>query len=80
MGARVGELACGKAHEYFEVERREICHVPPGNPSKARTITVSSSSVPAHVGHGDLLGACGEIPEEQDARETAPDASRGRKK
>jgi hypothetical protein len=38
--------------------RIEICHVPPGAPAEARTITVSGSSLPAHLSHGDPLGAC----------------------
>jgi hypothetical protein len=35
-----------------------ICHIPPGNPSKRHTITVGASAVPAHLGHGDTVGAC----------------------
>lgn len=35
-----------------------LCHVPPGNPSKAHTITVSSSAVDAHMAHGDYIGEC----------------------
>ena len=35
-----------------------ICHVPPGNPAKAHTITVSVNAVPAHLRHGDECGAC----------------------
>jgi len=35
-----------------------LCHIPPGNPSKAKTITVGASAVPAHLAHGDYLGAC----------------------
>ncbi|MCI0711849.1 MAG: hypothetical protein L0154_16960 [Chloroflexi bacterium] len=37
-----------------------ICHIPPGNSNNAHTITVDASSVSAHLGHGDYLGACGE--------------------
>lgn len=36
----------------------QICHVPPGNPDNFHTITVSDNAVQAHLGHGDLLGAC----------------------
>ena len=35
-----------------------LCHRPPGNPSHAHTISVGSSAVPAHLNHGDHLGAC----------------------
>ncbi|HSS78396.1 MAG TPA: calcium-binding EGF-like domain-containing protein, partial [Thermoanaerobaculia bacterium] len=35
-----------------------ICHVPPGNPGNAHTITVSEAAVAAHLGHGDHLGSC----------------------
>lgn len=35
-----------------------ICHVPPGNPDNAHSISVSASAIPAHMGHGDTLGAC----------------------
>ena len=35
-----------------------ICHIPPGNPAAAHTITVGERAVPAHLAHGDTLGAC----------------------
>jgi len=35
-----------------------ICHVPPGNPDNAHTITVGEPAVIAHVAHGDSIGAC----------------------
>jgi hypothetical protein len=35
-----------------------ICHIPPGNPRNAHTIVVAESAVPAHLAHGDSLGAC----------------------
>jgi hypothetical protein len=35
-----------------------ICHRPPGNPGNAHTISVGAAAVPAHLGHGDTLGAC----------------------
>ena len=38
--------------------RVEICHVPPGEPENARTLTVSGSSLAAHTAHGDTLGPC----------------------
>ena len=35
-----------------------ICHIPPGNPGNAHTITVGAPAVSAHLAHGDTLGAC----------------------
>jgi len=35
-----------------------LCHVPPGNPGNAHTITVSEHAVRAHLAHGDTLGEC----------------------
>jgi hypothetical protein len=35
-----------------------ICHIPPGNPDNAHTITVSTSAVDAHMAHGDSMGEC----------------------
>jgi hypothetical protein len=41
-----------------------ICHAPPGNPGKAKTLAVSVNAVPGHLlNHpGDKLGNCGEEP------------------
>lgn len=36
----------------------KICHVPPGRPSKFRTITVAVSALLSHLTHGDSLGEC----------------------
>ncbi len=35
-----------------------ICHIPPGHPETASTITVNPSALVAHLNHGDSLGAC----------------------
>jgi len=35
-----------------------ICHIPPGNPSKAHTITVGGPAVDRHLAHGDEIGSC----------------------
>lgn len=39
-------------------DKQEVCHIPPGNPDNAHTITVSASAVDAHLAHGDTLAAC----------------------
>lgn len=44
--------------EEGEEEQVTLCHIPPGNPDNAKTITVGASAVPAHLAHGDYLGAC----------------------
>lgn len=37
----------------------EICHIPPGNPGNAHTITISEKALDAHLtNHGDYLGPC----------------------
>ncbi len=38
--------------------RVTICHIPPGNPDNARTITISVRALTAHLAHGDLCGPC----------------------
>jgi len=37
-----------------------ICHIPPGNEDNPQSISVSENAVPAHLDHGDSLGACEE--------------------
>jgi hypothetical protein len=61
-----------------------ICHIPPGNPANAHTLTVGEPAVKAHLRHGDTLGSCGGSqeptpdagtpPTESDAGTTTPDA------
>jgi hypothetical protein len=42
-----------------QAEKVTICHIPPGNPENAHTITISVNALPAHVEqHGDEVGAC----------------------
>ncbi len=36
----------------------EICHIPPGNPANAHTISVGGNAIKSHLKHGDYLGAC----------------------
>jgi hypothetical protein len=35
-----------------------ICHIPSGDHSKRKTLSVGSSAWPAHQAHGDYRGAC----------------------
>ncbi|MCH8165480.1 MAG: filamentous hemagglutinin N-terminal domain-containing protein [Planctomycetes bacterium] len=40
-------------------EKVTICHIPPGNPDNAHTITVGAPAVDPHIDHhGDTVGAC----------------------
>ena len=56
------EEACDEEDEpdCDQEDRVTLCHIPPGNPSKAKTIAVCEQCVPDHLGHGDLLGSCEE--------------------
>jgi len=47
-------FTCGSAGS-----KVSICHIPPGNPARARTICISANAVPAHLAqHGDYCGPC----------------------
>lgn len=35
-----------------------LCHIPPGNADAQHTISVDYSALPAHMAHGDVIGAC----------------------
>ncbi len=41
-----------------EADKVTVCHIPPGNPDNAHTITVGAPALDAHLGHGDTQGAC----------------------
>jgi hypothetical protein len=55
-----------------------VCHVPPGNPDNAHTISVSAKALPAHLAHGDQEGECRAVVDQGPrafvwhTRETAP--------
>ena len=35
-----------------------VCHIPPGNPTNSHLIIVGTSSLTAHLNHGDTKGSC----------------------
>ncbi len=39
-------------------EKVTICHIPPGNPSKAKTLSIDADDVQSHLNHGDYQGEC----------------------
>jgi hypothetical protein len=52
-----GEYGSGSSQYQYQ-SRVTICHVTGSKKHPAHTITVSSKAVPAHLAHGDHLGAC----------------------
>src|SRR5262249_48134044 len=59
-GSTIGKKAGARAKQLYGPERVTLCHVPPGHPTKPRTITVDASAVAAHLAHGDRIGPCGD--------------------
>jgi hypothetical protein len=49
---------CLSADEVPTYAPGTICHIPPGNPNAAHTITVGLPAVDAHLAHGDTEGPC----------------------
>lgn len=41
-----------------ENDKVTICHIPPGNPANRKVMSVPRSALVAHLGHGDIEGAC----------------------
>jgi hypothetical protein len=39
-------------------QKMDVCHVPKNRRQNAHTLNVSMAAVPAHLAHGDSLGAC----------------------
>lgn len=56
--AVTGLAAAGGPCEEGPNGKVTICHVPPGNPDNAHTISVSPNAADAHLGHGDHCGPC----------------------
>ena len=62
-------------------EKVEVCHIPPGNPGNAHTITVGGNAANAHLGHGDTLGPCpverpGKVDDDDDSSDDTTGANR----
>jgi hypothetical protein len=41
-----------------DMAKVKVCHMPGGDPDKARTLTIALESAGDHVAHGDFLGTC----------------------
>jgi hypothetical protein len=50
--------AAGVTYRFAAADQVTICHRPPGNKENAQTLNVARNAVPAHLNHGDQLGAC----------------------
>jgi len=48
----------GDDGDHGKKDKIAICHIPPGNPDNAHTISVSGNAKNAHLAHGDTLGEC----------------------
>jgi hypothetical protein len=62
-GQNDGSLALsqsGAASDSAGAAKTVVCHIPPGNPANAHTITIGNPAVAAHLAHGDKLGSCEE--------------------
>ena len=50
--------ATNKAQGHVYGAQTTVCHIPPGNPAQAHTLTVGNAAVQAHLAHGDYVGPC----------------------
>jgi hypothetical protein len=57
-----------------------VCHIPPGNPDNARTLSVDEEDLTDHLDHGDFEGTCedgpgdsGDVGQEDDGDDSADD-------
>ena len=46
------------SHVVHGEKKVTLCHFPPGNSDAPHTISVGEPAVPAHIAHGDRVGAC----------------------
>ncbi len=71
QGKEIGLAAFDRALTYYNRNlqgKPYVCHVPPGNPDRSRTLSIADEAVPAHLAHGDTLGRC---EDREEADETA---------
>jgi hypothetical protein len=52
----------------------DVCHIPPGNPENAHTITISENALSTHLDHGDSAGACDSAPTVEERKSGTPSA------
>lgn len=43
-------------------DKATICHLPPGHPENAQTLSIATSALAAHLEHGDQVGDCAATP------------------
>jgi hypothetical protein len=78
------EVAGADEDEDGESEKAEkvtVCHMPPGNPDNAHTISVGAPALEAHLGHGDTEGECaGVAPASSQGEENGNNKGKGNDK
>jgi hypothetical protein len=58
IGVCESEQTPGVPPSEAQAPKVDVCHIPPGNPENAHTITISENALDSHLEHGDYLGAC----------------------
>jgi len=62
-----GEDEEGEEHEEKRgKDKITICHIPPGNPNKAKTVKIAEPALEAHLAHGDNVGECEDEEDDED--------------
>lgn len=56
--AAIGLISLSAMKKTDDGKKVTICHIPPGNPDNAHSITISINALPAHLAHGDSEGPC----------------------
>ena len=53
-----GQSGCSDQYPVGQNGKVDVCHLPPGNPENAHTLSVSENAVKSHLAHGDWIGDC----------------------